>query len=289
MKKIITLFVLIPGLYTAAQNVGVGTNTPTEKLDVNGNLNVSQTIKANGVAGTSGQVLGANSSGNLAWLNVCEYKNFAGYYTSGTYSWQIPAGVTKVMVELWGAGGGGNLYGGGGGGGYVKAILYNIVPGNFISVYVGSGGLGDTTFPAQNGDSSRIGYGSFNVLGRGGGGGQTGSPGDGGEFSTTASLAEAGIYGAAGQSGAPLREEYYQTINNVKEAVLFGDGGNGGNTMSTGGKGGVSFAVAPSGPYLICKSKKGSQPGGGGGGGNGGGNAFSIGSRGGNGMVIIYY
>lgn len=40
----------------AAQNVGIGTTTPTQKLDVNGNVNVSGTLLANGTAGTAGRI-----------------------------------------------------------------------------------------------------------------------------------------------------------------------------------------------------------------------------------------
>ena len=53
MKKIV-LFIstLLNFFWCVAQNVGVGTATPTEKLDVNGNLNVNGQLKINGNAGT---------------------------------------------------------------------------------------------------------------------------------------------------------------------------------------------------------------------------------------------
>lgn len=64
MKTLYTLLVLLACLGAAnAQNVGIGTNDPQQKLDVNGNLNVDGAIMPNGDAGSDGQVLmssGAN-------------------------------------------------------------------------------------------------------------------------------------------------------------------------------------------------------------------------------------
>ena len=69
MKQVITILLLaFLALSSNAQNVGVGTTTPIEKLDVNGNVNVGGTIKANGVAGGIGQVLSTTGTG-LAWVN----------------------------------------------------------------------------------------------------------------------------------------------------------------------------------------------------------------------------
>ncbi len=94
---------------TTAQNVGVNTTNPTERLDVNGNINVTGTIKANGIDGSANQVLMKNGSGNLAWGDLCEYKNAVTLFNaSGT--WNVPAGVTRIFIEVWGAGGGGNRF-----------------------------------------------------------------------------------------------------------------------------------------------------------------------------------
>ncbi len=47
-----------------AQNVGIGTNTPAQKLDVVGNLRLSGAIMPNGIAGTAGQVLTSSGGGS---------------------------------------------------------------------------------------------------------------------------------------------------------------------------------------------------------------------------------
>jgi hypothetical protein len=50
-----------------AQNVGIGTTTPTERLQVNGNLRLSGEIKPGGTAGQAGQVLQSNGNGTMQW------------------------------------------------------------------------------------------------------------------------------------------------------------------------------------------------------------------------------
>lgn len=51
-------------------NVGVGTVAPQEKLDVNGNINLSGSLKINGSAGTAGQVLTSTGSGAPEWRSM---------------------------------------------------------------------------------------------------------------------------------------------------------------------------------------------------------------------------
>ena len=97
------LTLLFTGILLSAQNIGIGNSNPAEKLDVNGNINVTGTIKANGTDGLPQQVLMKNSSGALTWGSICDYKNFSMFVLSGSFI--IPAGVTKVAVEIWGGAG----------------------------------------------------------------------------------------------------------------------------------------------------------------------------------------
>ena len=76
MKTFITCFLLLTSLYNFAQNVGVGTTTPTEKLDVNGNINLSGQLKVAGIAGMANQVLAKDGSNNLSWIDLAGYKKF---------------------------------------------------------------------------------------------------------------------------------------------------------------------------------------------------------------------
>lgn len=54
-----------------AVNVGIGTTTPAQKLDVTGNLRVSGAFMPNGIAGTTGQVLTSNGGATApVWQNA---------------------------------------------------------------------------------------------------------------------------------------------------------------------------------------------------------------------------
>lgn len=48
-------------------NFGIGTVAPTERLHVNGNINLTGTVKVNGNAGTAGQVLTSNGTSDPTW------------------------------------------------------------------------------------------------------------------------------------------------------------------------------------------------------------------------------
>lgn len=69
----------------------------------------------------------------------------------GTHSWTAPAGVSHVVVELWGAGGGGGCDGGpgggggggGGAGGYIRAVV-PVTPGDTYEVVLGGAESGSS-------------------------------------------------------------------------------------------------------------------------------------------------
>ena len=71
------------------------------------------------------------------------FSNMQVFNASGTFI--IPAGVNKIMVEVWGGGGGGGAgsaaSSGGGGGGYGKGT-YTVTPSSNYTVTVGTGGTG---------------------------------------------------------------------------------------------------------------------------------------------------
>ena len=99
MKKylLLIIFYLQHITFSYSQNIGVGNSNPQEKLDVSGNINVTGTIKTNGVDGTAGQVLMKNNNNLLSWATICDFKSMATFIDTSVLSsqWNIPAGVTK--------------------------------------------------------------------------------------------------------------------------------------------------------------------------------------------------
>ena len=291
MKKLFYLCLLSAGsIVVNAQNVGIGTPTPTEKLDVNGNINLTGTIKANGTDGATGQVLMKNSSGNLAWGDFEQYKHVAGFQAGSftqpatAYSWMVPAGVTQVLFELWGGGAGGAVGGGGGGGAYEAAEL-TVTPGTTINISVGGGGFGATTATGSgsNGNATTVTINVFQLTAYGGQGASVVQGGFGGDFNANSSIFFP--FGQSGESGEPSSENYGQyNATNWFTAVKFGSGGNGGNSIHTNRNGGFqSYNTSNKSVYNLYYAMPGNKPGGGGGG------QFNGGSYGAPGQVIIHY
>jgi len=245
---------------SAFGNVGIGTNSPAAKLDVVGSVKITD-----GTEG-SGKVLTSDASGNASWQTIAVggsgmFTNMTAFNSAGTFSYVVPAGVTKIMVECWGAGGGGagtnfGNAGGGGGGGYGKQI-FNVVAGASYSVTVGAGGLAG--LPGQSGSvggTSSVGT-LISATGGGGGNGFNGIGGVGGTSTASINVSgEPGRYGLANTG-----------IAYGGAAPLGGFGGLGG-VNSVGGTG-----IAP----------------GGGGGGAGYTNGSYAGGQGAVGRVVIYY
>lgn len=99
MKKIAVSFIgLLICTNLLAQNVGIGNNAPTQKLDVTGNIRVSGAIMPGGTAGTAGQVLTSNGAGNApTWQDLTS--------TGGGKFWILPANNTRATSSFTGRGG----------------------------------------------------------------------------------------------------------------------------------------------------------------------------------------
>ena len=175
-----------------------------------------QVVKSlNGLADNVTLSAGANvtltPSGNTLQISASTsggsggFQNFQVFDTNnGTFT--VPAGVTRIMVEVWGGGGSGGIVvgsgggGGGGAGGYGKQ-LFNVTPGTSYPVVVGRGD--NLSGPPYVGGSSSFGdlisasggHGSF----VGQGNSSDGYPGGAGGTST-ASFNVAGATGNASGS-----------------------------------------------------------------------------------------
>ncbi len=280
----ISLFIVAP-LFVLAQNVGIGNSSPTEKLDVNGNINVAGTIKANGVDGSANQVLMKNSSGTFVWGDMCDYKNAVTFTTVGSGTWTVPAGVTMVRVEVWAGGGGSTGNGSGAGGGYVTGVFD--VSGGSVSYTVGAGGASGSP-AATSGASSLASFGAFVVSATGGEGDNSSTTFNvaaGGGFSGNSA---SGFYGEVGEAGAQNRfEGYMLNSTTYRENQTGGKGGDGGHTENTGGKGAYILRDGVSSSIIYgFYGGQGRMPGGGGGAGLTWGGSLK---NGGQGMVIIHY
>lgn len=163
------------------------------------------------------------------------------YYTAGSTSWTVPAGVTSVTIKTWGGGGGGGAGNGGtgsggagGGGGYAK-IVSTVTAGDALNISVGSGGTrgngtglggdggglssvtntttatllvkagggagGGGSRGSGTGGAGGAGGGSSGVIGSNGTGGTPGGRGSPGTTTTGGAGGSAGVNGSAGAAG----------------------------------------------------------------------------------------
>ncbi|MEN9908112.1 MAG: hypothetical protein RLZZ540_1261 [Bacteroidota bacterium] len=229
------------------------------------------------------------------WISISSYSQTTKIFTSsGTL--EVPAGVTSLSVQCWGAGGGGggsNLLtaaGGGGGGGAFKSGTISVtpVPANAQYAYsVGQGGTGESTTNingsagggsvfstiSANGGSGGQGGSSLVAYGPGGTGGAAGDY-KGGDGASGDSVLFVGLLSGGGGSSAG-------TAANGNS----GSGRNGGAAQTGGGAGG-------SGVLLLGNGSNGASLGGGGGGGAGllsPLSATATGGNGGNGQIKVTY
>jgi hypothetical protein len=304
MKKIIVVhFILLTFCsISKAQNVGVGTTTPSEKLDVNGNVNVGGQLKLNGNAGSANQVMMKDASNNPVWGDMCDYKNIAVFDCAATafsagasnciQTWTVPTGVTSILVECWGGGGGGSNGSGGGGGGYITAKI-DVTSASIANFSIGAGGqYSSGTADGINGGTTTFNIGSSTISATGGGGGiylsnlfqSISSPfnlNNGGNYSAIGLTNK--FFGLSGKSGLATEKSYIQ-VNATEFATVykFGDGGDAGNALGSGAKGGYYLIGATVFQNIYAEFKPSIS---GGGGGSDQGNGYV--GRGG--RIIIHY
>ncbi len=147
-------------------------------------------------------------------ISIANYTPGSQTFTSlgGPTNFTVPAGVSSVTIECWGAQGGtGNGSQPGGLGGYAKGTL-SVQSGSTLYVYVGGqngtngGGTGSTTGGYGGGESDvRQGgtaYANWVIVAGGGGGGSYGGGAAGGAGGGGSSCAN-GVGGAGGTSQSP--------------------------------------------------------------------------------------
>ncbi len=233
-------------------NVGIGINTPNNKLDVAGDVNFTGALKTNYDPGFAGQVLQSNGpSASPTWVtqtaacmnNHIRFNHNGAVNTQTIYTFVVPIGVTKIFAEAWGGGGGSETIDIGAGGGAYVAAYENVSPGQTITIAVGGGGkqqtfVGFTTIPSTNGQNSVVNFASSREIIASGG--QRGNSGSG----ATCGLGGVGIYSTAmnaivvnGSPGTFTKREIYLSplapTNTYDEYRFFANGGDGGNAPNT--------------------------------------------------------
>lgn len=184
-----------PAALTAGMKVAVkiaNPNTGASTLNVNG-LGAVSIIKQTGAALTGGEMLAGaicefdyNGSAFQLVAGGNQNRGIGGIFIlNSNGSFTVPAGVYKVLIEVWGAGGGGgggsgtSQSGGGGGAGGYAAKLVNTTPGTVWTCTVGIGGTAGPIGPGSGGTggTTSVTDGTTTISATGGTGGLSGGSG----------------------------------------------------------------------------------------------------------------
>ena len=280
MKTLLSIAFVFITTICWSQNVGVNQPSPNYPLDVNGTTNIDGNLRINGVAGTSGQVLRTNGSGNTYWAGIGQYDNARTYLTDGIFI--VPAGVTKVKIEAWGGGGGGSKGGGGGGGSYLMTLI-DVFAADELNINLGAGGAAsssNTTVGGDGGFTEVLRYGFTILTAIGGNGAGLYNPGANFNFLFTDNVKY-----EIGSAGEPNTTTYSQrSSTDFLEIIKYGSGGGVWPDYSRQSKGCQTVYNYPDGTLALRNNAAfGTYPPGTGG---GGGDSFYS-RRGWNGKVVI--
>lgn len=206
------------------------------------------------VTGVSGKIdnnfvststlLAATSTINIGAFPAWQIGKQMQVFTSlGTSTFPVPSGITKVSVEVIGAGGGAG-YSGGGAGGYGYENV-DITGTSSIQVFIGTGGTGANGAGATAGTWSTFGTNGF-YLSAGGG-----NPGTGGTASTcssgTGGTASGGDINVSGDDGSYCSNgtTTFGGHGGVSSyGKTYGNGGNGaGAGLGTGSNGAPGIVI----------------------------------------------
>ena len=169
------------------------------------------------------------------------------YRTPNSYTFTVPANVSKLRVTLLGAGGGGAggrpakdaAVGGGGGGYFINNAIIAVTPLSTLPLSVGAGGAGGSSGNDTNGRKGVDGGSSSlgDLIAGGGGAGDLLVPGAGGTGSGGVE-GKQGSFPNGGNSGAGDAGGTSVGANGAD-----GAGGAGGHASTKGGNGGNGYVI----------------------------------------------
>jgi trimeric autotransporter adhesin len=259
MKSILSLLLKLSfGVTLHAQQVGIRVANPQEALDVNGNIQLNGALKINGNAGLPGQQLKRTAQG-MAWENMTLQQSMTRWQVfttpiNGT-PWTVPAGVTEVMVEIWGAGGGGSSSvdgsGGGGGSGAYSCGVIDVTNVSSLAIYVGSGGAGGRVANGQDGQASEVRWTQFAVNYRiqsaGGLRGLVDAAGGGGPIAPGVTVVPStmSLFQLPGQSGSPVRSTHTLAASGIFYRLVYGSEGGAAFQFAEYAKPGSNYGFDP--------------------------------------------
>ena len=237
---------------TPVANGGSGRSTQTAYALIAGGTTSTGPQQSLASVGTTGQLLVSNGASALPSFQTVTLSGIPlmDVKTSGSGTWTIPSGVTRVRITVVGGGGNGagpngNSGGGGGGGGTAIKIL-TVVAGT-LSYSVGGAATSSTVFSGTNNTISTItgGAGSnsspSDVIGGAGGIGINGDinfAGSGGGAGTFEG--DGGFYaGTGGNSYLGGGGAGVNTLGGGNAGRVYGGGGSGGRSAGGAGAGGV--------------------------------------------------
>jgi hypothetical protein len=259
------------------KKIGIGTDTPTQLLDVNGNARINGNLYLTGqiittVVGVCGTKNGkyatstptgteacatgtiTGMTGSYVWTcagsnggadsgtcsTVVANYGTASFATVGNHVWTAPSNVTSIEYLVVGGGGSGGVgYGGGGGGGFLTGTMFVSV-GSAYSITVGDGGVA-TASNSSGAYGKNGGNSNFSTIIATGGGG--------GGYTTKSGLAGGSGGGGGGDNGATTvggdsdylsPKQGYDGGNGSSGNSGYERGGGGGGAGGSGGAGGHS-------------------------------------------------
>ena len=150
----------------------------------NGPTGATGPMGATGATGPKGDA-GAPGATGATGLGTAVPNGMQEFITVGDNAFVVPANITALLVEVWGAGGGAgtgfNCSGGWGGAGAYSRALIDVMPGETLTINIGAGGVNGwngfaSSFPGQPGQDTKILRASTILVDSGGGkGGQSGT------------------------------------------------------------------------------------------------------------------